>query len=116
VAAETFLACRRQVVLQTSIWRALDLEEAALFAAACHQAMASGETARVEFFHAPGERWLEARIDPVADGLAIFLRDVTESRSLSQELHASEAKYRTLVEQLPVVVYLLAADENETPL
>ena len=49
-------------------------------------------------------------------GLAIFLRDVTESRSLSQELQASEAKYRTLVEQLPAVVYLLDADENETPL
>jgi PAS domain S-box-containing protein len=35
---------------------------------------------------------------------------------LSQELRASEAKYRALVEHLPAVVYLTAADERETPL
>ena len=115
-AAETILACNRQVVLQTSIWRALELEEASPFAAACRQALLSGTTARIEFFHAPGERWLEARIDPFEEGLAIFLRDVTDAHTLSQELHASEAKYRALVEHLPAAVYLLAADENETPL
>jgi len=115
-AAEAILACKRQVVVQTSIWRALELEEASPFSAACHQAMASGETTRIEFFHAPGERWLEARIDPHADGLTILLQDVTESHTLSQELHASEAKYRALVEHLPAAVYMLAADDNETPL
>lgn len=115
-AAESMLKCKRQVVVQSSIWKALELEEASPFAAACRQAMAGGATTRIEFFHAPGERWLEARIDPHADGLAIVLQDVTDAHTLSQELHASEAKYRALVEHLPAAVYLLAADENETPL
>lgn len=35
---------------------------------------------------------------------------------LSDELRASEGKYRALVEQLPAVVYLTAADPQETPL
>jgi two-component system sensor histidine kinase/response regulator len=44
-------------------------------------------------------------------------QDVLEQISrLTLELSASEQKYRALVEQLPAVVYLTAADEMETPI
>ena len=41
---------------------------------------------------------------------------VTERRRLTEELRASETKFRALVEQLPAAVYLLAADESLTPI
>src|SRR5215217_8549253 len=43
-----------------------------------------------------------------------FLRDLTQRQHLEQELRASEAKYRSLVEHLPAVVYTLANDEQQT--
>jgi PAS domain S-box-containing protein len=53
-----------------------------------------------------------------------LIHDITERKTaeaefarLTAELQASEAKFRTLVEQLPAAVYLLATKEaNETPL
>ena len=43
-----------------------------------------------------------------------FLRDVSQRQQLEQELRSSEAKYRSLVEHLPAVVYTLANDEQQT--
>jgi len=43
-----------------------------------------------------------------------FLRHLTQRQQLEQELRSSEAKYRSLVEHLPAVVYTLANDEQQT--
>jgi PAS domain S-box-containing protein len=90
------------------------LRETPLYAA-YHQTMADGASRTVEYFHPPGKRWFDIRLYPSPEGLSIFVRDVTESRTLTQELRASEARYRTLVDQLPAVVYSTsAADERIT--
>ncbi len=39
-----------------------------------------------------------------------MLQDVTENRRLQQELETAEARYRTLVEQVPAVVYVAPTD------
>jgi PAS domain S-box-containing protein len=49
-------------------------------------------------------------------GAAATARDVSAQKELERALRASEQQYRVLVEHLPGVVYLLAADERETPL
>ena len=63
------------------------------------------------------EAWL--LVIPGPDGpLAVaFLRaNTTPARKRAQEEQwASDSKYRALVEQLPAVVYILAADEHQTP-
>jgi PAS domain S-box-containing protein len=106
----------REDILGKNIWETFPaIAESPLFAA-YHQAMAEGATTNIEFFYPPNTTWFDIRAYPSPNGLSVFFRDVTESRRLALDLHASEAKYRTLVEQLPVVVYQLAVDVHQTPL
>jgi PAS domain S-box-containing protein len=78
--------------------------------------MATGKVATVEIDYGPLDGWFEVRAYPSSNGLSVFFRDVTESRRLTQVLRESEAQYRTLVEQLPLVVYSLANDDKQTRL
>jgi diguanylate cyclase (GGDEF)-like protein/PAS domain S-box-containing protein len=52
-------------------------------------------------------------IEGVERFLVVTLRDMTELRAGREARFAAEAKYRTLVEQIPAVVYLDPVDENQ---
>ncbi|MDQ2654800.1 MAG: PAS domain S-box protein [Chloroflexota bacterium] len=63
------------------------------------------------------EAWL--LLIPASGGslAAVFLRTKSKPARMSAQAEqwASDSRYRSLVEQLPVAVYILAADENQTP-
>jgi PAS domain S-box-containing protein len=68
------------------------------------------------------ELWVRDEAVPVRrddDGHAFYqgvMFDITERKGAEQRLQKAEAKYRTLVEQLPVVVYQDAIDDLSTAL
>lgn len=68
------------------------------------------------------EIWLRdvARLIPEADGGGFLwqglVQDITESKRAEEDLRASEVRYRVLVEQVPVVVYVDSNDEHPTSL
>ena len=62
----------------------------------------------------PVEVRAKAMAGPEGPLSVAFLRDLRQRQQLEQELRSSEAKYRTLVEHLPAVVYTLANDEQQT--
>jgi PAS domain S-box-containing protein len=114
--AEKILGRPRDELLGKIIWDELgDTTETSLYAA-YHQAMNERVNSRVELYYFPLGAWFEARVYPSAAGLSIFFRDLTARKELERRLGASETRYRALVEQIPAAVYVLAADENQTPL
>src|SRR4028118_2187267 len=66
-------------------------------------------------------RWMEGRFtdrqaDPAVGGIVVTARDVTERKEAEERLRVAEERYRTLVEQIPVVAYVDRADGSDTPL
>jgi diguanylate cyclase (GGDEF)-like protein/PAS domain S-box-containing protein len=74
---------------------------------------------RLEFNPTPDgqPRWFSATKVPIKDkdgrvtGIVGISRDATERQQAEIELRATEAKYRTLVEQLPAITYVVALGE-----
>jgi len=77
-------------------------------------------TLEYRFRHADGSwRWLEGGCtylvdDPAVGGVVVNSRDVTERKQTVEALRAAEARYRNLVEQIPIVTYIDRADDSDT--
>lgn len=111
-----------ELLAAPGLWtRRLHPDEGTSLAARWTAAITSGERFRAEyrFLHRSGEwRWFRETSSPVleADGSVrcwqSFTEDVTAERFAAEQAERSEARYRALVERLPVVVYV-DSDEPE---
>jgi diguanylate cyclase (GGDEF)-like protein/PAS domain S-box-containing protein len=54
--------------------------------------------------------------EPTVSGLVFNARDITERKRAEAKLQEAEAKYRSLVEQIPAVIYMDSADEANSAL
>lgn len=72
------------------------------------------QTYTAEFPYPPRQAWFTLRAYSTADGVSLFIRDVTQLRDLEQELRIAEMRFQALVEQLPAAVYMHADDDDET--
>ena len=66
------------------------------------RAITSGQPETVEFRHHSDvhDVWLETRVYPVEQGLAVFYRDVSERRQAQEQMRVSEERYRSLFEAI----------------
>jgi PAS domain S-box-containing protein len=65
---------------------------------ACERALVERRPIAIEEPFLLSARWLESRILPASEVLAIFFRDVTERRQATEALAASERRFRSVVE------------------
>ncbi len=72
------------------------------------RAMEENASVSFEGYIEPRGLWLEERVYPSPDGLAIYARDITEFHAQREALRASEREFRTLAESMPQIVW--AAD------
>ncbi len=58
------------------------------------------------------KRWYHHQIVPVEDGVALFIRDVTDQKRSEAALHQSESRYRALLDQSNDYVTLIDLNGN----
>ena len=63
---------------------------------------------------APLGLWVEVRVFPSSEGLAIYVHDITELHGQREALRASELEFHTLAESMPQIVW--AATPRAAPL
>ncbi|MFN6953191.1 MAG: PAS domain S-box protein [Acetobacteraceae bacterium] len=71
---------------------------------------AGGGRARATGFDPDQGRWIEAEALRDADGITLFLRDVTQARALEEALRAGQARLQAVLDHLPIGVLLVGAD------
>ena len=80
-------------------------------------AAAAGKSLEDQFeMRTPAGRsvWVRHQIVPLAGGIAVFWRDITEGMEASQRLKASEKKYRELLEGLQEGIWAMDAEGRTT--
>ena len=65
---------------------------------AYHTALKEQVSNRIEYYYTEYDMWTEQTIYPSAEGLSIFLRDITEKKLAEIKQKDAEEKYRTIVE------------------
>ena len=87
-SAEQLLGCSRADLLQTSIWEALPLLVGSASESLYRHALASGEAVHFEVYYAPLDAELETHAYPSANGLSIYLRDVSARARAERSLRS----------------------------
>jgi PAS domain S-box-containing protein len=114
-AAEDLIGLRRDVLLGQVLQEVVDPDLLSPLLDAITTAMTARQRTHVaEFAYSPRNAWFSLRAYPIADGISLFIRDITTLRDLEQELRIAEIRFQALVEHLPAVVYMVADDNDET--
>ena len=70
----------------------------------CYKAMASRQPDHFETFYKPWQRWLDTRIYPTKNGLAIFRADITARKEHEKRLRESQQQLQELQERVRLAV------------
>ncbi len=113
-AAAEILQRSREELLGENLWEmfpeAAQLEEVW---DAFHTAMERQETTGYEVFYPPLDVWVDTTVYPSESGVSVYFRDVTERKERERRLRESEARFRTVAENLDEVVWMTTEDPDQ---
>ncbi len=99
-AAERMILRDRKNLLGVSMWAAFPEGVGTVFEREYRRALTDHETVSFEEYFPPLAKWFEIRAYPSAEGLAVYVRDVTASRQVEQALRTSEERLREMAENI----------------
>ncbi len=107
-AAEEMWGRKRGLLLGCDLWTEFPGTDLSEFGPAYRAAMEHKKPVEVEALFAPRGRWYAARIYPLADGIAVYFRNVTEERSIQEHREELLVAERRAAREAQVAKDLLA--------
>src|SRR3712207_3660738 len=93
-AAERNARLRRDEMLGRTLWEVFPEFVGSQFESACRRAMGEGVTVHFEEYCAPLGAWFEQTIYPAADGITVYVRDITERKRMEAALGRASCRER----------------------
>lgn len=109
--AAHLLQAERDSLIGTVIWDQLPLRPGSVFRGECERALREGVAVGFVEGHAPTRMLLDVHAYPTDEGLAVYLRDITERRQAESQLRLLE----TAVSRLNDVVLITEAEPFSQP-
>ncbi|MBN3963332.1 ATP-binding protein [Nostoc sp. NMS8] len=63
-----------------------------------------------EYFYPAWQRWFENRVYPFAEGVSIFVTDISDRKQAEKALQESEEKFRNMADNAPFMVWVTDTD------
>ncbi|MDF5710110.1 MAG: ATP-binding protein [Nostoc sp. S4] len=111
------LGLSKEELLGRSIWEVFPDIVASEFDIQVHRALAEQTVVRFEYFYPRWNRWFENRIYPFAQGVSIFVTDISDVyeelrlRKQAQEaLRESEERFRLIADSTPMLIWISGVD------
>ncbi|WP_414513334.1 ATP-binding protein [Nostoc sp. PCC 9305] len=79
-----------------------------------HRAIAQNTVVQFEYFYAPWQRWFENRIYPFAEGVSVFVTDISDRKQAEKALRESEEKFRNMADNAPFMVWVTDTNSHCT--
>ncbi|WP_375471087.1 ATP-binding protein [uncultured Nostoc sp.] len=70
------------------------------------RAIAQHTVVQFEYFYPAWQRWFENRIYPFAEGVSIFVTDISDRKQAEKALRESEEKFRNMADNAPFMVWV----------
>lgn len=94
--AERLLGRTRESMLGRIAWEEFPEAVGSTFERESTRAVATGHSVTFETYYPPIDRWVEVRVYPSSEGLAVYFRDVSETRAAREALRVSEERFHLL--------------------
>ena len=110
--AECILQRSREELLGQSLWEAFPEAVGTRFYEKYHEALEAGTSVHFEEFYEPLGYWAEVHAYPSGGGLAVYFRDVTESKRAREALQESAQRLRAVFDNVLDAI-LITNDHQE---
>jgi len=104
-AAERLARRPREALLGRQVWEEFPDTVALGVRDTLERGVTDGQPVDLELFYPPFDAWLEVHAHPSADGLAVYVRDVTTRKEAELALRASEERLRVLTTTTSDAIY-----------
>ncbi|WP_396602967.1 PAS domain S-box protein [Algibacter sp. R77976] len=103
--AAEFVGRSAKSLLGKHIWTEFPENVGTTFYSAYNKAYETQKTQSFEAYYESSDKWIESRVYPSSEGLAVYFTDITERKVAEENLIKSELKFRELTSNAPVGIF-----------
>ncbi|MEH2369843.1 ATP-binding protein [Nostoc sp.] len=104
----------KEELLGKIVWEVLPDMVQSEFDTQVHRAIAQNTFVQFEYFYPAWQRWFENRIYPFAEGVSIFVTDISDRKQAEKALRESEEKFRNMADNAPFMVWVTDTNSHCT--